>query len=315
LTKEKPIIGISGCLLGENVRHDGGHKRQDWIKRELSKWVNWESVCPELAMGLGVPREPIHQKRTSKTAKIKLLSVKSGLDHTELARETSEKIIKKLPKSLNGFIFKKSSPSCGMDRVKIYDWNNSASFNGVGTFAAPLMDAYPDIPCTEEGRLFDPLLREHFVTRVFAHHAVSNLHAKVSEIQKFHESYKFLLQAHNESSMRKLGRIAANSERLRPSEVLTEYKSVFLSALEKKPSVKKRTNVMEHIWGFVKHAASQREKNNILKNIELYRRGELPFVAIITLMGHVIERHGATYIEKQKFLNPYPEKLSVKNWT
>ena len=166
----------------------------------------------------------------------------------------------------------------------------------------------------EEGRLTQSSFREHFVLRLFAHFEVSRLPAKVSAIQKLHEAYKFVILAHDASALRQLGRLAANSQKLNPSDVKHRYRKIFLKALATPSSVKKRTNAIQHIYGFVKDKVNSKEKKKILKSIDQYRKGELPYVAMVTLLHHVIEINEVQYIEKQKFFSPYPEDLKLNHF-
>lgn len=309
--KSKPILGISSCVLGKEVRYNGAHKRDDWVVKDLGKWVQWHSVCPEMEMGLGVPRESMRLKRLQPKGMIRLVGNQTQKDFTSLAVKTAKEMVSKLPSTLNGYILKNRSPSCGFEKVKVYDHNNSPHSIGVGFFAKELVKRFPQLPIIEEGRLKNPHFREHFVTRVFAHSLIHCLPSKVSQIQKFHESYKFVIQAHHEVSLRKLGKIAANSSKENPSEVLKKYQKEFLYALEQPTTSKKRANVIQHIYGFIKDRVNPREKKSILEQIEQYRKGKLPYVALVTLVRHAIQSHGAPYIENQRFFFPYPEELNL----
>lgn len=308
---DKPLIGISSCLLGNAVRYNGAHKKEQWLCEELGKFVNWHSLCPEVSMGLGVPRESMRLQRLKKGGTVRLLGNQSQDDLTALAKNTTKTLVEQLPKNLNGFILKNRSPSCGLEKVKVYSEKNIPFSDGVGFFAKSLIKRNPDLPIIEEGRLKNLAFREQFLTRVFAHHAISALPAKISELQKFHESYKFVIQAHDEISLRKLGPIAANSKKEKPRDVLEKYKKIFHRALAHPPNIKKRTNVAQHVYGFVKDKVAPKEKANILKNIELYRTGKIPYIALMVLIRHLIEKYEVAYIEKQKLFTPYPENLNL----
>lgn len=308
---DRPLIGVSSCLLGESVRFDGGHKCDRWMVRKLSRFVRWHSICPEVTMGFGVPRESLRLIRLEKKGSIHLVGNSTQNDFTEHAQQMCKMMVEALPDRLCGYILKNRSPSCGLERVKVYDYRGSPFSDGVGFFAQALINRFPDLPVIEEGRLSNLAEREHFLIRVFAEFALQNTLPKISAIQKLHESYKFILQAHHEASLRKLGQIAANSERFSPREVYMNYKTIFSRALAHPPTSKKRINAIQHIFGFIKDELTLKEKRSLLRQIEEFRKGRIPYVALSVLIRHAIEHHGAPYIEKQRFFSPYPEDLEL----
>jgi len=306
-----PVLGVSACLLGDEVRFDGRHKRYNWLTEELGQFVQFVRSCPEMAMGLGVPRESMRLVRPDRGSPPRLVSNVNQVDLTDLARDTSRVLVETLPEDVNGYVFKNRSPSCGLVRVKVYDWNGSPFSDGVGFFAKEFVRRHPDVPVIEEGMLTDTGLREQFVTQVFAHHRISNLEKSIFAIQALHQAYKFVIHAHHEPSLRKLGRIAANSNRRKPAEVYDEYKKEFLAALRHPTTLSKRINVIQHIYGFIKKKVNEKEKSSALRAIEKYREERIPFVAIMTLLQHLVEKHGSPYIENQKFFSPWPEALRM----
>src|SRR3954470_8820805 len=162
-------IGISSCLLGQEVRYNGGHKRDDFLAGTLGPFVEWVPVCPEVELGLGVPRPAIRLERIG--GGVRLLMPSTGEDLTEAMREFSRVRVEALAgMELDGYVLKKDSPSCGMERVKIYNGTGAPSKDGRGLFAEELLRRRPPLPIEEEGRLRDPRLCESFLTRVFAYH-------------------------------------------------------------------------------------------------------------------------------------------------
>ena len=311
--RNKPRIGISACLLGKPVRHDGGHKRDDWLVDELGKWVTWYPVCPEMEMGLGSPRETVRLLQTSEGELVRMITNKTNKDLTALAAKTVRRITGLLPE-IEGFVLKKKSPSCGIERVNLYNTKGHPEKKGVGFFAERLMKSHPGLPVIEEGRLTDPEQREQFVMRIFALFRWRQVPAKISAIQKFHQNYKLLLMAHSPMLYQKLGGIAANSAKGRPSEIREEYESFFLEALRQPSSTRKRVNVLQHMFGYFRGKISEKEKRSLLKAIEEYGQGELSFLASLKLIEHVASSLSIPYLEAQLLFDPYPKELALRKY-
>lgn len=292
------------------MRFDGAHKKDQWLVQDLGKHVQWHAVCPEVAMGLGIPREPVRLVRDSKNQPIRFVGVRSQTDHTDLARKTCVRLVKKLPQ-LDGYVLKNRSPSCGLERVKVYGKNNIPQMNGIGFFAEELLNRFPHLPVIEEGKLNSAIHKEHFITQVFTQFHLKQIPAKTSAIQNFHQTHKFLLLAYDERGMRKLGKIAANSIKRKPSDVLAEYREEFSSALKNPASKGARTNAIQHIFGFLKKEMGPEEKAHALELISQYKAGTMPFVGIMTLLTHLVQKHSVKYIANQKFFHPYPRELNI----
>lgn len=162
-------IGISSCLLGDEVRFDGGHKRDAFLTKTLAPYVEWVRVCPEVEVGMGVPRETLRLVRVGDDTR--MITTRTGIDHTDSMRDYAARRVRELESmDLRGYVLKKDSPSCGMEGVKVYHTEGAAPVpNGVGTFAEVLKAHFPLLPIEEEGRLQDPVLRAHFIERVFAY--------------------------------------------------------------------------------------------------------------------------------------------------
>jgi uncharacterized protein YbbK (DUF523 family) len=207
-------IGISSCLLGEHVRFDGNHKRDAFLVEVFGRYVTWVPVCPEVEMGLGVPRETMRLERHGH--EIRLVTPKTGADHTDRLRTFAAQRLTSLSQErLCGYILKKDSPSCGMERVRLYPSTGVPDRSGQGLFAAALMQRFPHLPVEEEGRLQDPRLRENFVTRVFAYQRWGQMaEQKITRagLLRFHAQHKFLLVAHSHIGTRRVGRILAHPE-------------------------------------------------------------------------------------------------------
>ncbi len=305
----KPRVGVSACLLGQPVRYNGGAKPDAWLIEVLSQAVDFVPFCPEMEMGLGTPREALRLVRERTGDPLALRETNSGKDHTEIALSTRAKIYGRL-RDVDGVILKKASPTCGLERVKVYGKDGIPGTNAPGIFGGGLLETFPDLPVTEEGRLTDLQQREHFVTRVFGHFRLRALIARVSEIQKFHQSHKFLLMAHSPFHYNSLGRLAANSEGLTPVELLLNYRRGFLDALKESATASKKVNVVQHVMGYFKRDLTQPEKQHLLGILEDYRLGRIPYAAVISVLEHLMSRFSQPYLKDQVFFYPFPRELS-----
>ncbi|MCX4025016.1 DUF1722 domain-containing protein [Endozoicomonas sp. SM1973] len=311
----KPHIGISACLLGQEVRFNGGHKHSKYCTQQLAEHFQFEPVCPEVGIGLGIPREPIRlvgditNPRAVKTHH-------PEEDVTAALVEFSQHKVQQLA-HLSGYILMQKSPSCGMERVKVYASNGYAlPGGGVGVFAKALMKAYPLLPVEEEGRLHDPVIRENFINRVFAYHEWQTTvvpHLSKQAIIQFHSRYKYLLMAHQQKEYRSLGRIVAQIAHKPLKQIADTYITAFMKILSVKASRKNHCNVLQHILGFLKKNASAKTKQQILESIESYRSGILPLIVPVTLINHYVEQYGNDYIRLQTYLHPHPPSLGLRN--
>ena len=298
-------------MLGQNVRFDGGNKAHDWLIKELGKQVEWHPVCPEMEMGLGAPRESV--RLISHGTTIEMVGNKTGEKLTALAKKTAARILGKFPEP-DGMIFKKNSPSCGMERVRVEKKNGYVDRNALGMFAEAFMEKFPLVPCTEEGRMENLEEREHFVMRLFARKRWREQPKTIASLQLFHQRYKFILMAHNQKLAKDLGKIAANSDRRSPKEVCAEYELVFFDAMSKRTTPGRRFNVLQHLFGFLKDRLPEKEKKSLLDDLEGYRRGEISFQATFALLRSACKRVDVPYLEQNLFWDPYPRALGLRRF-
>ena len=310
----KILIGISSCLLGEEVRYDGGHKRNIYITGTLSEYFDFKPICPEMAIGLGVPRPTI--RLVDKGTGIRVVGVKDeSLDVTDKLQNFSENAIAKLP-SISGYILKKDSPSCGMERVRVYNANEMPEKRGRGIFADALINSMPNLPVEEEGRLMDPVLRENFLERVFIYYRwqqLINNGLTSNKLIEFHTRHKFNLLAHDETVYRKLGRMIAELDKENLQALANNYIEILMQGLKKPATRKRHTNVLMHIMGFFKNELAGDDKQEMLDLLDAYRAGRLPLIVPITMMKHHLRRFPHPYMEQQYYLSPYPEELMLRN--
>jgi len=308
-------LGISRCLLGDEVRYDGGHKRDHFLADILGRHVEWVPVCPEVEAGLGTPREPM--RLVGDSSCVRLMTINSVADHTHVLEQFSAQRLTSLSGlDLSGYVFKKDSPSCGVERVRIYHEHGMPSRNGVGLFARAFMKQFPLIPVEEEGRLCDPALRENFIERVFCYRRYQDLlnsRATRQAVVQFHTIHKYLLLAHSDRHYQQLGRLVGQAERYRPKELALKYGELFMKALAVKATVRKHVNVLQHMVGFFKTRLTAQEKVEVLGVIDDYHRGFTPLIVPLTLIKHYVQIFDVAYIRDQVYLNPHPKELMLRN--
>jgi uncharacterized protein YbgA (DUF1722 family)/uncharacterized protein YbbK (DUF523 family) len=312
----QPIrVGISSCLLGNEVRFDGGHKRDRYLTDTLGQFFQWVPVCPEVEMGLGTPRETL--RLVGDAAAPRLVFGKTGGDQTEGMQVWSKDRLEQLAAiDLCGYILKSDSPSCGMERVRVYGGSGMPSKTGVGIFARALMDRFPLLPVEEEGRLHDLPLRENFVERVFCYRRWRDVVAaglRRGKLVAFHAAHKLLLMAHSPKHYTELGRLVANAKAFGPRELEARYGELFMTALGVKATAKKHVNVMQHILGYLKRDLDAKDKNELLALIADYHQNLVPLVVPLTLLKHHLARIPVPYIEDQVYLHPHPKELMLRN--
>ena len=313
---EKITLGISTCLLGENVRYDGGHKHDRFLTDTLGKYVTYRPVCPEVECGLGVPRESMRLVGDPESPH--LITIRTRQDYTErMVRWARQRVADLEKESLCGFIFKSDSPSSGMERVKVYKEGGMPEKKGIGVFARIFMEHFPLIPVEEEGRLHDPLIRENFVERIFTlKRWVESVKAGKSRgrLVDFHTRHKLLLLAHSEKHERIMGRMVAQGrDRSSLDDVYQQYQTLLMEALRLKATPKKNANVLQHMMGYFKQQLSVDEKKELQEIIDQFRLGYLPLIVPVTLIGHYVRKYDQPYLKMQVYLNPHPLDLQMRN--
>ncbi|NWN91122.1 DUF1722 domain-containing protein [Marinobacter adhaerens] len=308
-------VGISSCLLGKEVRHDGGHKHSRYCTQELSKHFDFYPVCPELEAGLGVPRPAIHLREYPDGMRLK--EVRGSADHTDDMQNFTDRVLPDLA-HLRGYILMAKSPSCGMERIKIHNPDGQVvRRDGRGLFAEALMRTYPLLPVEEEGRLNDDELRENFIERVFAYDdwmqnvAGENLTAKA--LIEFHTRHKFQLLAHSEKIYRQLGPMLGDLKADALTAIADRYISAFMEAMTQKVSRGSHINVMQHLMGYLRDAIGNEDRKVLMEQIEAYGRGEVPLVVPMTLLRMAQRREPVDYLTLQHYLSPYPDALGLRN--
>jgi uncharacterized protein YbgA (DUF1722 family)/uncharacterized protein YbbK (DUF523 family) len=308
-------LGISTCLMGENVRYDGGHKWDRFLTDTLGQYLEYVPVCPEVECGLPIPRESMHLEGNPNSPR--LVTSRTHKDHTARMVKWAKKRVKELEREdLYGFIFKSNSPSSGMERVKVYNEKGMPEKKGVGMFARIFMDHFPLVPAEEEGRLHDPVLRENFVVRIFTlKRWREGLIGKRSlgNLVDFHTRHKLLVLSHGEKIYRMMGKLVAGGKGVPVKELYGQYETLLMEALKLKTTTRKNTNVLQHMMGYFKKQLSPDEKQELLEVIEQYRQGLIPLIVPITLINHYTRKYAEQYLSKQIYLKPHPLELKLRN--
>lgn len=308
-------IGVSRCLLGEKVRYDGGHKRDQFLTDVLGRYVEWVPICPEVEAGLGAPREAM--RLVGDPHRPRLVTIDSHIDHTRALETMTRNRLDGLKSfDLSGYVFKKGSPSCGIERVRIYNEQGVPSRNGIGLFARGFIEQFPLIPVEEEGRLCDSTLRENFIERVFCYRRWQDLIQRGITRQaliQFHTIHKYLLLAHSPQQYKVLGRLIGQAHQYRPKELAHRYGELFMNTLAVKTTVRKHVNVLQHILGHFKERLSAHEKAELLGVIGDFHQELTPLIVPLTLIKHYVQIFDVRYIRDQIYLNPHPKELMLRN--
>jgi len=312
---EKIKLGISTCLLGENVRYDGGHKLDRFLTDTLGQYVEYVPVCPEVECGLGVPRESMHLEGDPDSPR--LVTSRTKQDMTDRMVKWAEKRLVELKKEeLCGFIFKSDSPSSGMERIRVYNEKGMPVKKGVGIFARIFMDHFPLLPVEDEGRLHDPKLRENFIERIFTLKRWREVLIKKESrgnLVDFHTQHKLLILSHSPKHYQIMGKLVARAIDFPLKDLYQQYQTLLMESLELKTTAKKNANVLHHMMGYFREQLSSDEKQELLEVIDHYRGGYIPLVVPITLISHYVRKYDQPYLKQQIYLNPHPLELQLRN--
>ncbi|GIH25689.1 hypothetical protein Aph01nite_39990 [Acrocarpospora phusangensis] len=302
----RPRVAVSGCLLGDLIRYNGGHSRNRFLADELDRFVDWVHVCPEMEAGLGTPRETLRLERGGR-----LVQRRSRTDVTGAVTEAAERRIGTL--DVDGYVFKAKSPSCGLHGIPVYAGDQAVSRKGRGLFAEKIIEAFPLLPVEDEGRLNDAVLREEFVERIFAAARLRELLAAEwhpRDLVAFHTRHKMQLLAHDAAAYREAGRIVAGAG---SGDVRAAYAEVFRRALCRRASVGRNVNVLQHCMGMVGNALDRVRRADLAEVIVDYARREVPLSVPVTLLLHHARGEAAPYVRDQSYFAPYPSELRLRN--
>lgn len=308
-------LGVSSCLLGNPVRYNGQHTLDRFLTDQLGQYVEWVPVCPEVECGLPVPRETMRLVGMPEAPR--LVTTHSGIDHTAQMLTWIDKKLPELEReNLCGFVFKSRSPSSGMQGVKIYTEQGMPSRQGSGLFAGAFMQSFPLLPVEDEGRLNDAGLRENFIERIFVMQRWKKYietDGSLAGLVDFHTRHKLLIMAHSPGDLRPLGALVAQGRRADRERLREEYFKLLMSALTLKATVRKNTNVLDHIMGYFKKQLTAGEKKEAKDLIADYHQGLVPLIVPVVLLRHYVRSFDDSYLKEQLYLNPHPSELKLRN--
>jgi uncharacterized protein YbgA (DUF1722 family)/uncharacterized protein YbbK (DUF523 family) len=308
-------LGISTCLLGQNVRYDGGHKLDRFLTDTLGQYVEYVPVCPEVECGFGTPREAFRLVGDPESPRF--VTFRTHQDYTERMMQWAKRRVIELEREgLCGFIFKSNSPSSGMERVKVYGEKRMPVKKGRGIFARIFIEYFPLVPVEDEGRLHDPTLRENFVERIFALKRWRETLSKKStmaHLVEFHTLHKLLIFSHSEKHNRTMGKLVAAGKEMPLKELYARYEALLMEALRLKTTPKKNSNVLMHMMGYFKKQLASDEKQELLEIIRQYHDGYIPLIVPITLINHYVRKYNQPYLSRQTYLRPHPIELQLRN--
>jgi len=314
-TSNSITLGISSCLLGNHVRYDGSNSWDRFLTDTLGQYVRYVPVCPEVECGLGVPRESM--RLAGDPTAPRLITVRTGKDYTGTMISWASRRVKELEsEDLCGFIFKKGSPSSGMERVKVYNEKGGPTKSGRGIFAKIFMEYFPLLPVEEDGRLHDITLRENFIERIFTLQRWREMilqKASRGHIVDFHTRHKLLILSHSAKHYQTMGRLVAHAKSFSLTQLYAEYDRLLREVLALKATPKKHAHVLHHMMGYFKQQLTSDEKHELLEIIGRYREGSLPLIVPITLINHYVRKYDQPYLTQQHYLSPHPVELQLRN--
>jgi uncharacterized protein YbgA (DUF1722 family)/uncharacterized protein YbbK (DUF523 family) len=312
--EKKFKIGISSCLLGNEVRWNSGHKLDKYLTNTLGQFVEYVPVCPEVEAGFGIPRESF--RLVGDPDAPRLITFKSKTDHTDRMVTWAKKRVRELEKEdLCGFIFKSDSPSSGMIRVKVYNEKGMPHKVGIGIFARAFMEHFPLIPVEDDGRLNNPLIRENFILQIFTMKRWRDNMARkpsMGNLVDFHTRNKLLILSHSPKLYRLMGKLVADGKKLPIKELYDQYQLLLMEALKLKTTIRKNTNVLQHLMGYFKKQLSIDEKQELLEIFGQYRNEHVPLIVPITLINHYVRKYDQPYLKQQTYLHPHPLELKLR---
>lgn len=311
--RPKIKLGVSACILGEEVRWNGGHKRARFVTDEVAKVADFVAVCPEAELGMGIPREPVRLER--KEDRVRLVGSTSGDDHTDAMREwCREKARDMAQRGLSGFILKSNSPSCGVLRVKVYGRGGSPAKVGQGLFTEALRAAAPELPLEEDGRLNDPAIRESFFRRVYGFERLQGLFREgwtVGGLVASHTDDKLLLMAHRPAAYKELGRLVAGASGMDRGEVEKTYRATYMDALSRPVSTGRHVNVLQHAAGYLRDLASVPEREDAHRSITSFAQNQVPLAVPLSLLRLLIRTYELDYLARQTYFDSLAGGLRI----
>ena len=309
----RPQLAVSSCLLGQAVRYDGRHKRHDWLVDTLGRWVDFRPLCPEVSIGLGIPREPVHLTGDPEHPRVRAVNTPDR-DVTAALQTHGHAVAATLGR-VAGYVFKSRSPSCGLFNVSVLTETGRVVHSGRGVYARTIQETCPHLPIEEEGRLDDIALRENFVSRLSTCQRWLSLRAaglSAQRLLEFHARHTYLLMAHSPDGCQRLGRLLS---RLRDADLLVlarEYLSGLMARLMQNSGTTRHLNVLQQILGYLKRSIAASDMAELLAVLEAYRHREIPLAVPVMCLRRLVHCCPDEHIGMQWYLWPYPDELELR---
>ncbi len=307
---KRPKVAISACLLGEEVRYDGDHKKNEFLVQHLEPHVDWVPICPEVEMGMGIPREPIEIRQ--KDDGVRLVGRNSEKDWSATSLEKSEELCNLLKKErISGAIFKSKSPSCGLKQVPRFGEDGVELSSGAGLFSQYFRNTFPYLPIIQEDEVEADDLRQHWLMRVFAVHRLRLLLASpwtLEDFKAFHQREAFLLLAHNRHAAAHLEEIFVKIPATKRPEFAGTYVLGFLKIISKPPARRRIAEALRRLSACLSMTAED-ELSDLELSISRFQRREIPISRPLQLISDIADKGRIESILSQSFLNPFPKDL------
>lgn len=311
-------IAVSDCLRGTECRYNGGHAQDDFVNKHLAKFADFFPFCPE-AVVLGTPRETIRLVGIGN--EIHVMGSKSNSDVTEgIQNYTSKMVPKLLEQEIDGAVVKSRSPSCGLERIKVYQpdgqWHGSKDPMTSGLFTGELRNSAPQLAIEEEGRLQDAWLRENYMLQVFTNARWREFLASdptLAEFQAFHRDHKYLLMSKNQELYREMGALVATTRKQNLPESLLGYQYKLYETMAFRTKRGHVRNVLDHIYGYFKKQITEDEKQHYIETVNEFYDGVIPLIAVIKILEQFVKHYGSDYLATQVFFHPYPAELALRS--
>lgn len=311
-------IAVSDCLRGTECRYNGGHAQDDFVNHALAKYADFYPFCPEAAV-IGTPRETI--RLVGMPEGVRVIGPKTGNDYTDGLQSYGDKMVPKLLEhSLDAAVVKSKSPSCGLERIKVYqptgEWHGSKDPLTTGLFSGQLRRQAPYLAIEDEGRLQDAWLRENFMLHAFTAARWRELlssNPSLADFQIFHRDHKYLLLSKNESLYREMGPLVAQTRKDNLEEQIITYQKKLFALLSFRSSRGQVKNVLDHVYGYFKQQVSVEEKAHYQTSVAEFIEGTVPLIAVIKVLEQFLNHYGSDYLTTQVFFHPYPADLALRS--
>ena len=311
----KPRLGVSTCLLGENVRYDGTEKRDPVLLRAFGDAVEWVPICPEVECGMTVPRDPMHL--ADDPGSPRLVTTATGEDQTARVQTWMRPRLDELAREdLWGFVLKSNSPSCGRNAVPVLDSTGARAGEAAGLFAAAVAGRFPLLPVADERSLRDDSMWDNFIERLFClkrYRDSMRPRRSPGSLAAFHAAHELQLMAHDQGVLREMKELVEHSKELPLDELSARYEELLMTAMALVATPAQNADVLLHTLGLLERYMSPGERQDALEVIEEHRSGRVPLTAPVRLLGRYIRSYAVEYLATQSYFGTHPDELGLRD--